>query len=65
VSLAVNVTVMLEVACPLGTLSVVVGALRSMCAVAECALSELPALSVERYLIVWPSLVRIGLLDEL
>ena len=36
-----------------------------MCAVAECALSSLPALSVEKYLIVWPSLLRTGLLEEL
>ena len=64
-SLAVSVTVMLDVACPLGTSSVVVGAARSMCAVAEWALSELPALSVEKYLIVWPSLLRTGLLAGL
>ena len=43
--------------------ALVVGAARSMCAVAECAVSALPALSVEKYLMSCPSLVRAGLLD--
>ena len=40
--------------------SLVVGAARSMCAVAECTLSSLPALSAEKYLITWPSLPSTG-----
>jgi len=36
-----------------------------MWAVAEWGVSSLPALSVEKYLMIWPSFVRTGLLAGL